>query len=144
MNQSTARGAQPKLVLLVEDNVDAIYLYGTALRRAGHEVVIADTLASAAMAVHIRRPDLVVLDCHLPDGDGLGLLEKWRAVGHPMADVPVIVLTASAERQDIAAAFAAGADEFVPKPVPGNVVALYVARALQDSHKSARLRRTDV
>lgn len=130
-----------KLVLLVEDDIDAVELYGRALRRAGYEVVFAESLAEATMAAFVRTPDLVVLDGRLPDGDGLGLLAQWREVGHPMAEVPVIVVTGSADRQDIAAAFSAGADEFVPKPCCGNELALHVARALQGNRKSARLRR---
>ena len=80
------------------------------------------------------------LGARLPDGDGLLMLERWRT-GGIMMEVPVIVLTASSHRQDIDAALLAGADQFVPKPCPGNVLALHVARALDGTRPSARLRR---
>jgi DNA-binding response OmpR family regulator len=133
--------ASRKLVLLVEDNVDALDIYASSLRFAGYEVTEAPTLEDARSAVRARRPDIVVLDCRLPDGDGLMMLERWRYAGNVMRDVPVIVLTASVHRQDIDAALLAGADQFVPKPCPGNVLALHVARALDGTRPSARLRR---
>lgn len=132
----------PKLVLLVEDNVDALDIYDASLRHAGFEVVLAPTIEDAKKAVRDRRPDVVVLDCRLPDGDGLNLLEGWRRSRvTTMKDVPVIVLTASAVRQDVEAALLAGADEFVPKPCPGNVLAMHVTRALDGTRPSARMRR---
>jgi DNA-binding response OmpR family regulator len=132
----------PKLVLLVEDNVDALDIYAASLQHAGYEVVCAPTIDDAKTAVRARRPDVVVLDCRLPDGDGLSLLEGWRRSSTgAMKEVPVIVLTASAVRQDVDAALLAGADEFIPKPCPGNVLAMHVARALDGTRPSSRLRR---
>lgn len=131
----------PKRVLLVEDNEDAIDIYGATLRHAGYDVMMAPTIADAEAAVRAQKPDVVVLDCRLPDGDGLGLLERWRKPKALMADVPVIVVTASGVRQDMEAALLAGADVFVHKPCPGNVLVLHVERALSGSRASTRLRK---
>jgi DNA-binding response OmpR family regulator len=122
--------AQRKLVLLVEDNVDALEIYGSSLRHAGFYVVEAPTLAAARSAVRALCPDVVVLDCKLPDGNGLLLLEAWRKSRTAMKNVPVIVLTASTHREDVDAALHAGSDRFVPKPCPGDDLALHVTRAL--------------
>lgn len=131
-----------KLVLLVEDNIDALDIYAASLQHAGYEVALAPTIEDAKKAVRERRPDVVVLDCRLPDGDGLHLLEGWRkGSATAMKDVPVIVLTASAVRQDVEAALLAGADAFVPKPCAGDVLATHVARALDATRPSSRLRR---
>lgn len=140
MSAPPLRKNDRKLILLVEDNIDALDIYGASLRHAGFDVTLAPTLEEAESAVLSARPDLVVLDCRLPDGDGLLMLERWRRRGN-MMEVPVIVLTASVHRQDIDAALLAGADQFVPKPCPGNVLAMHVARALDGSRPSARLRR---
>src|SRR4051794_27329434 len=112
--------AQRKLVLIVEDNLDALELYASALREAGFYVVEAPAAEEARDAVRALCPDVVVLDCRLPDGDGLGLLAEWRGTGLAIANVPVIVVSASAYRQDVEAALLAGADQFVPKPCPAN------------------------
>lgn len=136
-----AAAAAPKTVLLVEDNEDAQVIYGASLRHAGYVVLEAPTIERADQIIGEQRPDVVVLDCRLPDGDGLSLLERWRSKAGAMQDVPVIVLTASANRQDLGAALLAGADQFVPKPCPGNVLALHVARALDKTRPSARLRK---
>lgn len=85
------------------------------------------------------RPDAVILDCRLPDGDGLTLVNRWR--DHVMAGVPVVVVTAHRERQDVDAALLAGADYFVPKPCSGSELAAHVARALSTRTPSRRLRR---
>jgi len=130
-----------KLVLLVEESVDALQGHASSLRHAGYYVVEVETVRSARDAVRALCPDVVVLDCHLPDGDGLALLETWRASRSAIADVPVIVLAASARRQDVDAARSAGADELVPKPCPGNVLALHVARALESSRPTRRIER---
>lgn len=133
---------QPKsLVLVVEDNDDAIDIYGSSLRHHGYEVISAPTLEEARAHALARRPDVVVLDCRLPDGDGIGLLERWRRPGSPMAKVPVIVVTASGVRQDVSAAMAAGADVFVQKPCPGDVLAAYVERALRGTFRSGEMRK---
>jgi DNA-binding response OmpR family regulator len=130
-----------KVVLLVEDNIDALAIYGSVLRHAGYDVREAPTLKAAKDAVDAELPAVVVLDCRLPDGDGIDLLERWRTNSATMKDIPVIVLTASGVPQDVQAAFLAGADQFVLKPCVGDALATYVARALDDSHPSARLRR---
>ena len=130
-----------KVVLLVEDNLDARELYASSLRAAGYYVVEAEAIEEARAAVRTVCPDIVVLDCRLPDGDGLELLAAWRATRMTIANVPVIVISASAFRQDVEAALLAGADQFVPKPCPGNVLAMHVTRALDGSRPSARLRR---
>jgi DNA-binding response OmpR family regulator len=130
-----------KVVLIIEDNVDALEMYASALRSAGYYVVEAQAVEEAKGKVRTVCPDVVILDCRLPDGDGLALLAAWRSTTTSIANVPVIVISASAFRQDVEAALLAGADQFVPKPCPGNVLTMHVARALDGSRPSARLRR---
>jgi two-component system KDP operon response regulator KdpE len=114
------------VVLLVEDNEDARTIYGTYLRRSGYEVIEAPTLAAASAAYDARRPDVIVLDRGLPDGDGLDLARKWRRHGQ----VPIVMVTASGQRADVEEALFAGCDAFLTKPCPGDVLALHVDRAM--------------
>lgn len=125
-------------VLLVEDDYDARVIYRTTLKHAGYRVIEAPTVKDARDAVRAIVPDVVVLDCRLPDGDGLELVNAWR-VGS-MASVPVIVVSAHRERQDLDAALLAGADSFVPKPCPGNILAGHIDRALRAGASTRRVR----
>lgn len=136
---TSARATPRRTVLLVEDDVDARDIYATSLRYAGYRVIEAPTIKDAEDVVRAVLPDAVVLDCRLPDGDGLSLVNRWR--DEVMGHVPVIVVTAHRERQDIDAALLAGADYFVPKPCAGSVLAAYVARAMTARRPSRRIRR---
>ena len=60
-------------------------------------------------------PDLVLLDLNLPRRNGIEVLTEMRA-DEALAQIPVIVLTSSAERRDVEACYAAGANAFVVKP----------------------------
>jgi DNA-binding response OmpR family regulator len=137
------RARAPRVVLLVEDNVDAQDVYSTTLRHAGYEVVQARTVAEAQDAARRLCPDVVVLDCRLPDGDGLELARSWRS-HETMAKVPVIVLTAFSARQDVEAALLAGADAFLVKPCPGNMLAMQIEKVLSGTRPSQKLRKPAV
>jgi len=69
--------------------------------------------AEAVRAAASGRPDLVLLDVMMPDGDGFEALRRIRSGG---AEVPVIFLTARDEVPDRVAGFAVGADDYVTKP----------------------------
>lgn len=117
-----------KHVLVVEDDFDAQQIYSATLKHAGYVVVTASTIRSAREAIRDRRPDIVTLDCHLPDGNGLDLLASWRQPRSDMATVPVIVVTAFSEREHFDAATAAGADAFIVKPCPPEALVAFLAR----------------
>jgi len=128
-----------RLVLVVEDNVDAQVITTSTLAHFGFEVMKAESIHEARHLAQQRRPDVVVLDCRLPDGDGLELARTWRRDAN-MKTVPVIVLTAFSARQDVEAALLAGADAFLVKPVPGAVLAAQVEKALAGARPSQTLR----
>jgi len=133
-NKTKAR----KTVLLVEDDFDAREIYRATLQHAGYRVIEAPTLKDARSAVRAFVPDVVVLDCRLPDGDGLDLVNAWRDT--KMGRVPVIVVSAHRERPDVDAAALAGADLFVPKPCPGNVLAAHIDRVITSGMPTRRVR----
>lgn len=137
------RVASRRVVLLVEDNVDAQDVYSKTLRHAGFDVVQARSLEEAHEAAERVQPDVVVLDCRLPDGDGLELARGWRT-HKTMAEVPVIVLTAFSARQDMEAALLAGADAFLVKPCPGNMLAMQIEKVLRGQRPSQKLRKPDL
>nr|WP_240155490.1 winged helix-turn-helix domain-containing protein [Pantoea multigeneris] len=72
----------------------------------------ADTLAHGLSSAASRRPDLVILDLGLPDGDGMQFIREFRQ----WSNKPVIVLSARTDEEDKIAALDAGADDFLSKP----------------------------
>ncbi|KQY75390.1 response regulator transcription factor [Brevundimonas sp. Root1423] len=97
-------------VLLVEDEAPLADVIATSLTAAGMEVNWAGDLAGARRALVGARYDLVLLDLHLPDGDGRSLLHP----GHRLP--PVIVLSALGEEADVVELLDLGARDFIRKP----------------------------
>jgi CheY-like chemotaxis protein/two-component sensor histidine kinase len=112
--------------LLVEDDPDGCDLMQMMLRRFGAEVTAVSTAAAALESVRTRRPDVLVSDIGLPDGDGFALLKRVRESNH---DLPAVAVTAYASRQDVAKALAAGFQAHVAKPVEPAQLSAAVAHA---------------
>ena len=100
-------------LLVVDDEATILELLSGSLRLAGFEVVTAASGAEAVRAAASGRPDLVLLDVMMPDGDGFEALRRMRSVG---AEVPVIFLTARDEVPDRVRGFNVGGDDYVTKP----------------------------
>ena len=99
-------------VLNVEDEQAIRRFLRTALEGDGMRVFEAETLQRGLLEAATRKPDLIILDLGLPDGDGIEFirdLRQWSAV-------PVIVLSARSEESDKIAALDAGADDYLIKP----------------------------
>lgn len=100
------------IALLVEDEPQIRRFVRAALEEEGWQVHEAETLRRGLIDAGTRKPDLVVLDLGLPDGDGIDFvtdLRKWSAV-------PVIVLSARVNEADKIRALDAGADDYLTKP----------------------------
>jgi DNA-binding response OmpR family regulator len=108
---SAPQQGQP-LLLVVEDELSIQRGLQEQLQREGYRVAVAGTVA-AALAALASRPDLVVLDRRLPDGDGLCVLQDLRARGDRTA---VIVLSARGQPGDRVEGLEGGADDYVGKP----------------------------
>jgi DNA-binding response OmpR family regulator len=104
------------LVLVVDDERDIRVLITMRLEQAGYRV---DTAADGEQALQMTsdlKPDLVVLDVHMPGGsDGYEVTRKIRAqVG--TGDTPVLLLSATADENDIDEGLEAGANDYLMKP----------------------------
>lgn len=99
-------------VLVIEDEAAIRRFVRSALEEENYRVFEAETLARGLIEAGTRKPDLLVLDLGLPDGDGLQLLRELRG----WSSVPVIVLSARGEEEDKIAALDAGADDYLAKP----------------------------
>jgi two-component system OmpR family response regulator len=103
----------PARLLVVDDEATILGLLAGSLRLAGFEVVTAASGAEAVRATASSRPDLVLLDVMMPDGDGFETLRRIRSGGF---ELPVIFLTARDEVADRVRGFDLGGDDYVTKP----------------------------
>lgn len=102
----------PVQVLIVEDDADLRRLLVLGLADAGFETLEARD-GAGALRESSAAPDAVVMDIGLPDADGRDVCQALRARG---IDAPVIFLTAHGQVADRLAGFAAGGDDYLPKP----------------------------
>lgn len=82
-----------KKILIVEDDAEQLLGLTIRLKASGYEVHSAETVASSLEAAEKARPDVILLDIGLPDGDGFQVLEKLQT-STAVKDIPVVVLTA--------------------------------------------------
>lgn len=120
-------------VLLVDDHELIREGLSRAIERDGRLSVVAQagSLAEGFTAFRAWRPAVVVTDLRLPDGDGIELLRKIRAVG---AETGVVVLTMHALDVQLKAAVAAGASAFLGKDTPGRTVVEITVNAARSPH----------
>ncbi len=100
------------VAVIVEDEPQIRRFVRGALEAEGWQVHEADTLQRGLTEAGTRKPDLLVVDLGLPDGDGVDLIRDVRG----WSSVPIIVLSARGDEQDKIAALDAGADDYLTKP----------------------------
>jgi CheY-like chemotaxis protein len=115
-------------VLIAEDHPTMRDAVRMVLESEGYEVRGVGDGAAALAAIDEVRPDVLVLDLHMPVIDGVGVLDALRA-DPATADLPVIVITADGEEGRLAAR-SLGADDYVTKPFDPASLLASVARAL--------------
>ena len=112
-------------VLFVDDEEQIRKLLSTWLARHGYEVTVANDGWEALKAIRAKAPDLVITDVNMPNMNGLELTRRMRA-DHRTARIPVIMLSARKQADDVLTGYAEGADEYIPKPVEMAVLAAKV------------------
>jgi two-component system KDP operon response regulator KdpE len=100
------------VAVLIEDEQQIRRFVRTSLEAEGWSVFEAQTLKAGLVEAGTRKPDLVVLDLGLPDGDGIDLIGDLRS----WSSVPIIVLSARSAEQEKIKALDAGADDYLTKP----------------------------
>ena len=125
-------------ILLVDDNPDLLTLVTDNLRTAGYKTVCtAADCAAARAAFAAHRPDLMILDINLPDGDGFGLFRTLRTE----SDVPALFLSARDADADRLFGLGLGADDYLTKPFLMQELLLRVQHLLQRAYRT-ELRRS--
>lgn len=121
-------------VLVVEDEPDIRHVLRVTLEANGYRVIEAATAERAEIEARSHKPDLLLVDLGLPDGDGLNVIRKIRA----FSPVPVIVLSARTLEQSKVDALDAGADDFVTKPFGARELLARIRAALRRSPRGER------
>ena len=111
MSTSAGKKILP-VALIIDDEVSIRRLLRYALEGQEYRVTEAATGAAGLTEAATRRPDVVILDLGLPDGDGTQVLRRLRE----WSNVPVLVLSVREEPDDKVGALDAGADDYVSKP----------------------------
>jgi class 3 adenylate cyclase len=107
---------QPPRILVVDDNPANLEILETRLARQGYEIATARDGDEALIAARELTPDLILLDVMMPGKDGIQVCRELKA-DPSLPFMPVILVTAKADPDDIVAGLDAGGDEYVTKPV---------------------------
>ncbi|MFH1661234.1 MAG: two-component system response regulator KdpE [Pseudomonadota bacterium] len=102
---------KPK-VLLIEDEKTIRRFVRAAVEEEGCAVIEAETMAGGLIEAGVQKPDLLILDLGLPDGNGIDLIRDLRG----WSEVPVLILSARTQEDDKIDALDAGADDYLTKP----------------------------
>ncbi len=112
-----------KTLLIVEDELQILSNHRRFFTDNGFRVLEAETAARAREQLAKHTPDIILLDIMLPDGNGLDLLTQWRAAG---IILPIIMLTAWGEPQDISRGYRLGATAYFSKPFDYEAVLVFI------------------
>ena len=116
-------------ILVVEDEESYRETLAILLPKEGHEVVVAADGHEALARFADSKPDLILLDLMLP---GISGNEVCRTI-RQTSNVPIIMLTARTDSEDIVKGLEAGADDYVPKPFDSAVLIARIKARLRDS-----------
>lgn len=121
-----------KKILVCDDDPLLVDLLEYRLTSRGYQVIVAEDGGKALRRLQESRPDAILLDAMMPVIDGYEVLRKIREDAST-ADIPVIMLTARKQEQDIVTALELGANDYLVKPfIPEELVAR-LARLLEGS-----------
>lgn len=101
-----------KTILIIEDEAHIARFVKTAMEQEGYQVYTADSSHRGLIEAATRRPDLLILDLGLPDGDGCDVIADIRT----WSSLPILVLSARSDEQDKIKALNLGADDYLVKP----------------------------
>jgi CheY-like chemotaxis protein len=121
------------LILLAEDNESNIVTISSYLGAKGYHLVLAKNGREAITMAQTENPDLILMDIQMPEIDGIEAMRQIR-LDPNLVDVPIIALTALAMPEDRERCLAAGADDYLSKPIRLKQLVTVIAKIL-DSHE---------
>ncbi|NLX09850.1 MAG: response regulator [Chloroflexi bacterium] len=115
-------------ILVVEDDSDLRYLYGTVLERRGHQVAVASNTGEAIQVLNDQTVDLMILDISMPDGPGTKLI-TFAQNDKRLEHIQIVVISANDRWEDHVRSF--GIEHFMVKPITNTRLAALVEQMLK-------------
>jgi len=134
--EGSARAEEKPLLLIADDDPSQRLLTRYALEREGYQVVEADSGLACLEAASRYQPDMVLLDAVMPDLDGFECCRRLHAQN---PDLPILIVTALEDEAFVNEAFAAGASDYIPKPIHWSVLKRRLRHLLQANQAQRRL-----
>lgn len=104
-------------VLIIDDDVDLVQIMTMALKAAGHEVLSAGNPAAGMDAARAFKPDIILLDYHMPGQTGAHLFESLRR-NNATAEIPILFMSGEASPEKVFGEIVeSGRSRFIAKPV---------------------------
>lgn len=125
-------------ILAVDDAKDSLMLLEFDLVEAGYEVITAESGEVALSILKNTEVNLILLDMYMPGISGLTALKEIKSQSH-LTNIPVIMLSASGDEQQIVSALEFGADDYVTKPYIPNVLLARMRNSLRLMEKTLQL-----
>ena len=129
------------LVLVVDDERINREILSRMLSRNGHDVLTADSGEAALERLEEQLPDLVLLDVIMSGMSGFDVLKAIRS-RYPDGVLPVIMVTAEAERENVVRAFTEGANDYLTKPLDPQIALARISLQLKLSHALSELKQS--
>ena len=127
-------------ILIIDDDPPTVVLLQAFLNGEEAEIKTVTESVHAERAFHEFEPDLVLLDLHMPEPDGLEILRRLQGIRGELGFVPIVVLTGDDRKMARNSALVLGADEFLTKPLDRTEVLLRVRNLLRTRRLFLELR----
>lgn len=131
-------------VLIIEDEDDIRDLVALHLKRLGHEVFAVTNETEARSVLSKELPSLIVVDWMLPGASGTEIIRALRAEEGDIRNVPMLMLTAKGEAEDIVEGLSAGADDYLTKPFEIPVLLARVSALLRRASRNTSHSKTQI
>ncbi|BAY89104.1 MULTISPECIES: PAS domain S-box protein [unclassified Tolypothrix] len=118
------------LILLVEDNEANVLTISSYLQAKGYKIILANNGQDAIALTKTRLPDLILMDIQMPGMDGIDAIKQIR-LEQNFVNIPIIALTALAMPGDREKCLAAGANDYIPKPIKLNQLTTRIQKLLE-------------
>jgi pilus assembly protein CpaE len=122
-------------VLLADDDRVIQKMVGSYLEKLGYKVTVVNNGVEAMAKIRERIPTILLTDRNMPEMDGLELVKRLRAA-HRTATLPIIIFSDLDKDDDAMLGYAAGADEYVPKPFTTQLLAVKIQSLLRRTEKT--------